>query len=276
MHVQLRGAMMNQPSDSFGENLFLIPLEDGNHSLVYAPLNKVAFVANTSLTDRIASFIREGGRSDVELGAWLHEIGFTDDSAPEVDDVFAGPPCPTSVTLFLTTACNLRCTYCYASTGEHPVEALDAATALRSIDIVVKNAVDTQAGEIGIAFHGGGEPSVAWAVLTGSLEYAHTATEKHGLGVFASITTNAVLSEPKARWLAQNLDFATVSCDGLPEVQNRNRLTVLGSGSSAQVERTLSVFDDTAFHYGLRLTVTAADIGSLPASIDYLCSAHKP
>src|SRR5947209_6747840 len=98
MHVQLRGAMMNQPSDSFGENLFLIPLEDGNHSLVYAPLDKVAFVANAGLTDRIASFIREKGTSDVELGAWLHEIGITDDSAPEVDDVFAGPPCPTSVT----------------------------------------------------------------------------------------------------------------------------------------------------------------------------------
>lgn len=259
-----------------GRDLFVVPLEDGVHSLIYAPLDKVAFVANGALAERVTALIEGRCPSDSELRAWLHDIGIDQEGAAEIDTLYVGPPRPTSVTLFLTTACNLRCTYCYAHGGEQPLEALEEQTALRSIDVVVDNAVSQGAREIGLAFHGGGEPSVAWTVLTRSLGYARAAAAARGLTVFASITTNGVLSEAKARWLTENLDFATVSCDGLPEVQNRNRLTVLGSGSSALVERTLAVFDDAAFRYGVRLTVTPADVLSLPASVEHLCSLHNP
>ena len=261
--------------DGVGENLFVIPLEDGIHSLVYAPLQKVAFVANTAMADHFTKFI-ENPETDSELHGWLHELGVLDHKPIEVDAHFDGVPRPTSVTLFLTTACNLRCTYCYASTGEQPVESLDQMTAMRSIDVVISNAVEMKAREIGLAFHGGGEPTVAWAVLTNSLNYARHASEVRGLTVRASITTNGVLSEAKAEWIANNLDLGTVSCDGLPEVQNRNRLTVLGSGSSPQVEKTLNVFDAAGFRYGLRLTVTPSDVNCLPRSVEYLCSSHRP
>lgn len=160
------------------------------------------------------------GESDSELAAWFRDLGFRDQATPELDGHVGGPPRPTSITLFLTTACNLGCTYCYASTGERPVESLDEATAKRGIDVVITNAVESGSREIGLAFHGGGEPSVvAWAVLTNSLIYARTAAAERGLVISASITTNAVLSEAKAAWSAENLDLATVSCDGLPEVQ---------------------------------------------------------
>ncbi len=33
--------------------------------------------------------------------------------------IFENEPQPTSVSLFMTTACNLRCTYCYAAAGTH-------------------------------------------------------------------------------------------------------------------------------------------------------------
>jgi uncharacterized protein len=37
------------------------------------------------------------------------------------------------VTLFLTTACNLRCDYCYAAAGDTPLERMPYATARRAI-----------------------------------------------------------------------------------------------------------------------------------------------
>jgi uncharacterized protein len=277
MHVQLCGAMTQTiPSTNLRDNLFLVPLDADARWMVYAPLQKVAFVANARMVNRIADFVEGNGERDAELSAWLREMGVAEGAAALPQDSFSGPPHPTSVTLFLTTACNLRCTYCYASTGQQPVESLDLETAKRGIDVVIGNAIAAGAREIGVAFHGGGEPSVAWAVLTGSLEHARAAAAERGLGVSASITTNAVLSEPKARWIAENLNFATVSCDGLPEVQDRNRLTVLGSGSSGQVTRTLKVFDTAGFRYGLRLTVTPADVASLPDSVAHLCAAHRP
>jgi uncharacterized protein len=263
-------------SPDLRENLFLVSLDDGAHWLIYAPLQRVAFVANAPMADRVAAFLEGKSEFDSGLGVWLREIGITGDGTAELDDFFAGSPRPTSVTLFLTTACNLRCTYCYAATGQHPVESLDEATAIRSVDVVVSNAVEKGRREIELAFHGGGEPSVAWGVLTRSLEYARATAAEHGLTVSASITTNGVLSEAKAQWITNNLHFATVSCDGLPEVQNRNRLTVLGSGSSAQVERTLKVFDAARFRYGLRLTVTPSDVACLPDSVEHLCSSHRP
>jgi uncharacterized protein len=277
MHLQLCGAMTPlRSSADLQENLFLIPLETGARWMVYAPLQRVAFVANAGMVNRIANFVEGGREPDDELAAWLGELGVTGNSGALEEEPYSGPPLPTSVTLFLTTACNLRCTYCYASTGEHPVESLDLVTAKQGIDAVIANAVNTGAREIGVAFHGGGEPTVSWAVLTGSLEYARASAAGRGLAVTASITTNGVLPEPKARWIADNLDVATVSCDGLPEVQDRNRLTVIGSGSSGQVERTLTVFDSAAFRYGLRLTVTPADVACLPESVAHLCRAHRP
>lgn len=264
------------PAANLQDELFLVPLEGGARWLVYAPLQKVAFVANSRMVNRIADLVETVGKPDVELSAWLQEIGIAENTAVEPEATYSGQPHPTSVTLFLTTACNLRCTYCYASTGQQPVESLDLETAKRSIDIVVENAVTAGVRQIGVAFHGGGEPSAAWTVLTSSLEYARMAATAHGLTVSASITTNGVLSEAKARWMAEHLDLATVSCDGLPEVQDRNRLTVLGSGSSAQVARTLTVFDAAGFRYGLRLTVTPSDVACLPDSVVHLCSKHRP
>ena len=48
-----------------------------------------------------------------------------------------------------------------------------------------------------------------------------------------------------------------MSFDGLPEVQDRHRLTIAGQGSSNRVMHTIRRFDEAGFRYGLRVTVTA-------------------
>ena len=68
----------------------------------------------------------------------------TSAAAADGEPATADPPAaalrPTAVTLFLTSACNLRCVYCYASGGEQP-RYLDEQVALDAIDFVVDNAV---------------------------------------------------------------------------------------------------------------------------------------
>ena len=109
------------PTPVLSAEIFSIPLEDSKYAL-YAPLRRSAFVANAQVVDFIEQ-LRQGNFDaaadpDGSLRKLLRALGMVD-AGPEHPPAAAchGDPQPTSVTLLLTTACNLRCTYCYASAG---------------------------------------------------------------------------------------------------------------------------------------------------------------
>lgn len=258
--------------------LFVIPLTDSY--LVYAPLRRCAFVANAATVNYLARR-QAGGDEPVPLDAALEEFlrraGIVGDSleAPPVTRP-SGPPRPTEIGLFLTTACNLRCTYCYASAGDSPRRDMSLETARRGLDFVIANAVAGQHERISIAYHGGGEPSANWDTLTKSWEYAREQTSARGLGLRSTLATNGVLGDARRDWIVRHLDEASVSWDGLPEVQDALRPLVNGRGSSEQVMTTLAHFDACEFTYGLRLTVTRDAIAKLPAGVEFVCDRFHP
>ena len=259
--------------------LFVIPAEGAY--LVYAPLRSAAFVANAATVNRLAA-LQSGRRlpddsQSASLLELLRHLGIVD-GVPEEPPVttFRGNPRPTSCTLFLTTGCNLRCTYCYAAAGDTPLRSMPLDIAQRGIDFIVANAVELGAPGIDLAYHGGGEPSLNWRTLTGSYDYAAEQGAAHGLSLTAAMASNAVLSDDKIDWIVAHLDGVSVSFDGLPEVHNRHRLTVSGQGSWDAVCRTLRRFDESRFNYGLRLTATADMLSRLPESIAYICRTFRP
>jgi sulfatase maturation enzyme AslB (radical SAM superfamily) len=92
-------------AETRGQELFLVPLDNGC-SLAYAPLRRVAFLVTP-----------EGEvPGGADLGAALAGAQEPGQSIEEEPDT----PRPTAVTLFLPTACSLRCTYCYAAAGDRP------------------------------------------------------------------------------------------------------------------------------------------------------------
>jgi uncharacterized protein len=200
------------------------------------------------------------------------------DAGPEIQPItgYSGDPQPSALTLFLTNACNLRCTYCYASAGDSPARFMDLALARQGIDFVCGNAVAKGADCIEITFHGGGEPSVHWKVLVAALEYARGRAAESGLTVRAFAGTNGVLTDAQIAWVIENLAGVGLSFDGLPRVHDRHRLNVLGQGSSERVMHTLRRFDAAGFPYGLRMTVTADQIPDLAESVAFVCSHFKP
>jgi radical SAM additional 4Fe4S-binding domain len=257
--------------------LFTIPLDDGK-SIVYAPLRRAAFVANNALVDFVAvlqetKVIDDTADPDGRVTEFLRNLEIVDggDEHRPVTE-FAGEPEPTTVTLFLTTACNLRCTYCYAAAGDTPTKFMSLDVARRGIDFIAANARRKGAPEIEITYHGGGEPTLHWRVVTESLEYAREVASRLELRVKAFSATNGVIDDSQINWIIQNLNGLSVSFDGLPSAQDKHRLTVLGQGSSAQVERSLRRFDEAGFPYGIRVTVTADQIAKLSDSIRHICS----
>ena len=259
--------------------VFAVPL--GDSYLVYAPLRRIAFAANARTINLLHAF-REGEElpGDEEGAGLLKLIENTGLADEEGDwpvsslksDVFK----PTEATLFLTTGCNLRCVYCYASAGQRPIRSMDLATANRGIDFACGNALDTGRQGFTVGYHGGGEPTLHWEVLTESFAYAKRLARKHGLEVDGSMATNGVLTPEKAEWVMNNLGGVNISVDGLPFIQDMQRPLASGEGSSAHVLETIAAFDRASFRYGLRITVTGASVGYLPQSVKYLMDHAKP
>ncbi len=270
---------VNASTPVISAELFTIPLEQNRH-IVYAPLRRAAFVANASvvnfLADLKAGCYDQSADPDGSLAEFLRRLEILD-AGPEQLPIteFSGDPEPTTVTLFLTTACNLRCTYCYASAGDTPTKYMPLEVAKRGIDFVAGNAAKRQAPYFEIAYHGGGEPSVNWRVMTESLDYAKQRAAALGLEVRAGSATNGVMNDAQIDWVIANLNSVNVSFDGLPSAHDRHRLTVLGQGSSHLVMHTIRRFDEANFPYGLRVTVTHDQIANLPDSIEFICANFR-
>lgn len=231
--------------------LFTIPLED-NRYIVYAPLRRAAFVANASVVNLLADLkascfdpATDPDGSMVEFLRRLEILAAQPEQLPVTE--FSGDPEPTSVTLFLTTACNLRCTYCYASAGDTPTKYMPLDVAKRGIDFVAANAARKGVPFFEVLYHGGGEPTVNWRVMTESLAYAKQKADELNLEVRAGSASNGVTNDGQIDWIIANLHSVSISFDGLPSAHDKHRLTVLGQGSSHLVMHTIRRFDEAKF-----------------------------
>lgn len=274
------GKNNNKTPPVINTEIFTIPIENNNF-IIYAPLRQAAFVANSSMVNFIAD-IKDGrynNEQDIDgsLIEFLEQLEIVNSSPDQLPiTIFENEPQPTSVSLFLTTACNLRCTYCYASAGDTPLKSMPFETAKKGIDFIITNAVKKGEKHIEVAFHGGGEPTVNWMVIAESFSYMKEQAEKSGLTMSAGLASNGVLKDSQIDWIIQNLNSVSLSFDGTPEVHDQHRITIQGKGSSEKIIHTIRRFDAANFTYGLRLTVTKDHIEKLPESVQYICENFKP
>jgi len=231
----------------------LVDYEKGDDKfLIYRPLQAIAFIGNRAMADIVreigdlneSEYSPCGARKDALN--FLHEVGFfRSDVAPGKSDHAI-----TTAVLLLTNRCQLRCTYCYAAAGDLSPKVLKLDTARAVIDYAYARAAEQGKPGYRLEFHGGGEPTLEWDVLTESLEYARSKPLKADI----SITSNAVWSEEQCEWLIQHMDGMSISMDGDEITQNANRPLASGKPSFPIVMRNLRRLDEAGFHYGIRMT----------------------
>ena len=258
--------------------LFTIPF-DGKF-VVYAPLRKAAFITNAHTVNMI-SRLKDSectiNSAEEELLQFLRLIGVWDNR----DDFTVltnenDPLKPTSVTLFLSSACNLRCVYCYAESAQQTGANMVFQTAKAGIDFVCRNARETRNSNFQVIYHGGGEFTQNWKVLVESVRYARFLEKEMHMEAAISGASNGVFSDKQCQWLVRNLQGLSISVDGLPEIHDIHRPLVSGGPSSKLVFNTLNSFTKAGFPYSIRMTVTPNAVDRLPKSVGYLLNHASP
>ena len=234
--------------------LEIIPLDldeqEDEIYLIYRPLVHLGFVGNKAMAElaQLVSLdpLQVAGQVHDESVAFLAQSGFfvPDPEIPQEVSII-----PTAV-LLLTNRCQLRCVYCYAAAGEYAPRQLKVSTGMTVIDHVCEEAVRKNQPRFQVDFHGGGEPTIEWTTLKELTEYARS----RSLPAKISITSNAVWSDVQCKWLADNMDFISVSMDGSIATQDNQRPLANNNPSSPIVMRNLHILDERNFNYGIRMT----------------------
>jgi len=133
--------------------------------------------------------------------------------------------------LHIAHDCNLRCTYCFADTGEfHGARGMmSAEVGKKAIDFVIENSGARKNIEID---YFGGEPLMNFEVVKEITEYAKKVGEEKGKNFRFTITTNGILLDEKVKeYVNENMSNVVLSLDGKKETNDRMRYRVDGSGS---------------------------------------------
>ena len=174
-----------------------------------------------------------------------------------------------SLTLVLTSICNLRCTYCYQDCRSGMT--MDWETARSALDALLQS----HRRELQLHLYGG-EPLVAFPLFRRAVEYVRAATPE-GRTLRIDTTTNGLLLDnEKIDFLAAHEIDVQVSFDGVPAAQDLRR-----AGSFRLLDERLqhvrrewpAFFED---RLGIAITVTAANLSALGDSVDYFLDLGVP
>lgn len=254
------------------QEIFAIPY--GNNFIVYAPLQGAAILCNTSMVNFLHD-LYIGDESVIQNSSYLEIVNSLKKANILIESEALGKEnsvlsleltssvfSPTRATFLVTTNCNLRCVYCYASAGERhvtiPFEICKAA-----IDLVIRNGLSLDVGDCHFAFHGGGEPTTAFPLIRQCVNYARKQSELNGMLCTFSIVTNGILNTNQIEWLATNMNGISVSLDGPPDIQNRQRPMPNGKGSFDFVFNTVKAFERLGAHPFVRATITNESVGEM-------------
>jgi len=254
-------------------DLFTIKRADGSY-ILYAPLNKKIGVINTSGVNTIVKFFAGeplDGNEKLFIDN-LYDNNFLTKSTlikpvfPENYEFM-----PHEVTLFATDTCNLRCRYCYADAGKSN-RKMRIETAKAAIDLVANNAGLIGLPQFAVGFHGGGEPTTAWDLVTEAVDYAHEVASKKGLDVEIFAATNGMFNKKQREFIIQKFTNLNISIDGPADIQNYNRPKKDGSGSFDIIRENLKFLDEHGFHYGVRATITKKDVHRMAEIVEWFKS----
>lgn len=164
------------------------------------------------------------------VGLYNDKILFSEDDYEKYANYSVASPVK-AMCLHIAHDCNLRCRYCFASTGDFGVgrKLMTYETGRKAIDFLIEKSGDRQNLELDFF---GGEPLMNWEVVKEIVAYARSREKECNKKFRFTVTTNGLLlTDDKIDFINKEMSNVVLSIDGRKEVNDRMRKRVDGSGS---------------------------------------------
>jgi uncharacterized protein len=175
----------------------------------------------------------------------------------------------------MNNRCNLRCVYCHTYTSQKLIASLELRVIVAAAEVVAENC-RRKGLPFYVVFHGGGEPIFHRQQVESALIRLKAVASAHGVESLSYVATNGVMSEEKAVWLARHFELVGLSCDGPPDIQNRQRPRQGGGDTSPILERTAHILRQQGCRFNVRTTITKATLDRQAEIADYICQQFSP
>ncbi len=251
-------------------------LDGGDRCVLYAA-GHVA-VVSPALADRWESSLRATGTAGQPLSpVWESLCACARQVELRWQEALDAPFRPVCLTVFLSNRCNCACSYCFTapvggSSGrsERDSTRIEEPVVRAAARLVAQNCA-RQEKPFDLVLHGGGEPALEWPLVQRLEMLTRNVAQEAGTVWRGYIATNGVLAPDRVRWLAEHFDRIGLSCDGPPDVQDRQRPQSDGRPTSAAVRQTAAVLAAHASRWGVRTTVTPQTVRRQAEIVRYLC-----
>ena len=164
------------------------------------------------------------------LSLYEEKLLFSDDIYGDYAKTVVESPIK-AMCLHIAHDCNLRCKYCFASTGDFGTgrKLMPFSVGKQAIDFLLEKSVGRENLELDFF---GGEPLMNFDVVKQVVEYARSKEEEYGKHFRFTITTNGMLlDDDNIDYINKEMSNVVLSIDGRKEVNDRMRVRVDGSGS---------------------------------------------
>ncbi|MBQ6877742.1 MAG: thioether cross-link-forming SCIFF peptide maturase [Oscillospiraceae bacterium] len=155
---------------------------------------------------------------------------FSEDDYERFTDMMKGAPIK-SMCLHISHDCNLRCKYCFASTGDFGKgrKLMPVETGKKAIDFLLTHSGNRHNLELDFF---GGEPLMNWDAVKEIVDYARSKEEKYNKKFRFTVTTNGVLlNDDNIDYINKEMKNVVLSLDGRKCVNDNMRLAINGKGS---------------------------------------------
>lgn len=164
----------------------------------------------------------------VEL--YKNEVLFSEDDYEKYAKYSVPAPIK-AMCLLVEQDCNLRCEYCFASTGDYGLGCrmhMDFETGKKALDFLLEKSADRQNLEVDFF---GGEPLMNFDVVKKLVEYGRSKEKEYNKRFRFTITTNGMLlDDDKIDFINKEMSNVVLSVDGRKEVNDRVRKRIDGTG----------------------------------------------
>lgn len=160
---------------------------------------------------------------------------YSEDAYEETISLWDKKPVIKALCLHISHDCNLRCKYCFASTGDFGGQRamMPAEVGKQAVDFIIKASGNRKNLEVDLF---GGEPLMNFDVVKEIVAYARSKEKEYGKNFRFTLTTNALLlNEEIKQYLNENMQNVVLSIDGRKEVNDKMRYRVDGTGCYSDI-----------------------------------------